>query len=271
MNKVKREETRKHEEARRGLSDDQIAALNLEDALKAKVHELALSIHAKNFHEEYDLIYDSYADVLDRRKGINPMSQEYIEQIRQKRKALGVSQLSDEGLAVSEDTFIVCENEAKKQIYADVTLKRPPAKTCVFCDKSLEEVGGRRLVAQRIKGVKLSAECMGGGNPDFPYKSVKLFDDLKAYVVVWGEKSLWTESAVNKAKNEFLTGHRPWFCQICGVRACMQCGSPINHPSGSDVLCSDGNTTHASILPCDCGCINPTCKKYQSFKSESSQ
>lgn len=158
---------------------------------------------------------------------------------------------------------MLCENETKKQIYADVTLKRPPAKTCIFCDKSLEEVGGKRLAAQKLKGVKLSAECIGGGNPAFPYKSVKLFDDLKVYVVVWGEKGLWTEAAVNKAKNEFLTGHRPWFCQICGARACMQCGSPINNPAGSDVLSSDGSSSYAPIFAGGCGCINPGCEKYR--------
>lgn len=263
MNKAKREEKRKYEEARRGLSEDKITTLNLEEALNAKVHELALSIHAENFSEEYDFMSDSHVDAKGRRKAINPMSQGYIEKIRAKREALGVSQLSGSGLAVSNDTLILCENEAKKQIYSDLTLKRPPAKTCIFCDKSLEEVGGKRLVAQKSKGVHLSNEYRGGGNPDYPFQSTKLFDDLGVYVVVWGERSLWIESTIEKAKNEFLTGYQPWFCQSCGNRVCLKCGSPLNHPSGSDVLHDDGNITHVSMLPCDFGCINPSCEKYQ--------
>lgn len=271
MNRAKREEARKYEEARRWLSDNQIAALNLEAVLKAKVQTKASSIHAEKFPEEYDFIYDSNVDANSRSKGINPMSQDYIEQIREKRKSLGVSQLSNRGLSVSNDTFILCENEAKKQIYSDVTLKRPPAKTCIFCDKSLEEVGGKRLVAQKSKGVHLSNEYRGGGNPDYPFQSTKLFDDLGVYVVVWGERSLWIESTIEKAKNEFLTGYQPWFCQSCGNRVCLKCGSPLNNPAGSDILHGDGSSSHAPMFAGGCDCINPSCEKHKSFKSESSQ
>jgi hypothetical protein len=90
---------------------------------------------------------------------------------------------------------------------------------------------------------------------------VKLFDDMGVYIVVWGEKGLWTQSAIDKAKNEFLTGYNPWFCQVCGNRVCMECGSPLNNPAGSDILHSDGSSSHAPIFPG--GCVNPSCEKFE--------
>lgn len=45
------------------------------------------------------------------KKGENPMSQEYIEQMRIKRLNLGVSQLSKSGMAVSDDTMNFCIKE----------------------------------------------------------------------------------------------------------------------------------------------------------------
>ena len=155
------------------------------------------------------------------------------------------------------------EDAVKSLNWSDLSHKRPPAKTCIFCDKSLEEVGGKRLVAQKLRGVSLSNQYKGGGNPDFPYQSVKLFDDLEVYITVWGEKSLLTQSAIDKAKNEFLTGYQPWFCQICGNTTCVKCGSPLNNPAGSDILHSDGSSSHAPIFAGGCGCINPRCEKYQ--------
>lgn len=154
------------------------------------------------------------------------------------------------------------EEDAKMHFNSDLTYKRPPSKTCVFCDKSIDEVGGKRLVAQKSKGISLSNEYKGGGNPDYPHQSVKLSDNLDVYVVVWGEKGLWTQSAIEKAKNEFLAGHHPWFCQICGNRTCEQCGSPVNNPYGSDHLADNGSSSHASIYS-DGGCTNPICEKYR--------
>lgn len=138
MNRVKKEEKRKHDEARKGLSEDQIAVLDLEDLIKAKIERLAQKIHVEKYSEEYDFMYDSISDAKDRSKGINPMRQDYIEKIKKKREALGVTQLSDSGKSVSNDTFELCIQEAKKQIYSDLS-QIPPSKTCVLCGRTLEE------------------------------------------------------------------------------------------------------------------------------------
>ena len=123
MNRYKKEMKRKHDEARKGLSKEKIAALDREDMIKENIEKLARQIHGERFSEEYDFTQDSIADAKDRRSGINPMSRGYIEKIRKKRVALGVSQLSENGMPISNDTRKLCENEARKQIYSDLSLK----------------------------------------------------------------------------------------------------------------------------------------------------
>lgn len=51
MNRVKKEEKRKHDEARKGLSEDQISVLDLEDLIKAKIERLALKIMSRNIQK----------------------------------------------------------------------------------------------------------------------------------------------------------------------------------------------------------------------------
>ena len=46
--------------------------------------------HLELFPEEYDYIYDSIADARDRARGLNPMSQSYIDKVNERRIKLGV-------------------------------------------------------------------------------------------------------------------------------------------------------------------------------------
>lgn len=268
MNRLKKEEMRKHEEARKGLSEDEILAVDLEDEINKKIEDLAKTIHVEKFPEEYDFMYDSSVDAKDRARGISPMRQEYIEKIAKKRSELGVTQLSASGMSVSDDTYQQCLEEAKLQIYSDIDIKRPPAETCVFCNKTLKEVGGKRLVAQRLRGVTLTNEKLGGGNKDFPRKCFELFSEPLVFMDCWGETKKWTDAAVLSAKNAYLNGKRPWFCQVCGERKCSECGSPINYPMGSDILYGDGRSSHAPIHPFDPGCNNLSCKKYKAWDKD---
>lgn len=113
MNRAKKEEKRKRDEARKGLTEDEVLAIDLEDEINKKIEKLARSIHAEKFPEEYDFMYDSGVDAQERSKGINPMSQEYIEKIRIKREELGVAQLTENGMPASDDTYRLCLEEAK--------------------------------------------------------------------------------------------------------------------------------------------------------------
>ena len=135
--------------------------------------------------------------------------------------------------------------------------KLSPADTCIFCGKRLDEIGGKRIVAQNSRGIILAKKPWHGR------KSFKLSDDKEVYLVVWGGKHEWTASMMEKAKETYAQGKRPWYCQICGGHTCSECGSPRKLPMGADILDEDGISRHVPILPCDLGCINPKCKKYR--------
>ena len=118
MNRFKKEEKIKYDEARKGLSKEQIDILDQKDKLDVKIDKLARKIHGDRFSEEFDFMYDSSLDASERAKGINPMNKEYIDEINKKRKDLGVSPLSENGMSISNDTFELCKKEATKIIIA---------------------------------------------------------------------------------------------------------------------------------------------------------
>jgi len=114
MNRLKKEEIRKRNEARKGLSLADIAALDHKEEIEKQIKLLADDIHIEKFPEEYDFMYDSSVDAGDRKKGINPMSKDYVDEINSKRLALGATALSESGMPTSNDTMAICVEEAKK-------------------------------------------------------------------------------------------------------------------------------------------------------------
>lgn len=110
--------------------------------------------------------------------------------------------------------------------------KYPPASTCIFCDKSLDEVGGQRLTAHWSLAVFPSSKPIGGGNPKAPNRPLRISSDPPVYLILRGLSSRWTPEHIAKAKALFLEGKRPWFCQVCGNRCCHECGTPIAAPLG---------------------------------------
>lgn len=116
MNRHKRKELRKLAQARSGLTTEQIVTLNAKDLAAQNLSDLASQIHREKFPEEYDFMYDSSWDAHDRKKGINPMKQEYIDAVNSRRVALGVSPLSESGMPRSGDSRVLCDEEALRLV-----------------------------------------------------------------------------------------------------------------------------------------------------------
>jgi hypothetical protein len=70
-------------------------------------------LHTALFSEEFDFTYDSIADVNDRRRGKNPMSDSYTVEVNKKRTDLGVSILSSNGLEIDQSGMRKCEEIAE--------------------------------------------------------------------------------------------------------------------------------------------------------------
>jgi len=100
-----------------------------------------------------------------------------------------------------------------------------PQKSCIICDRSIEETGGRRLVGRSI----------------FPFNDPNR--DLR-----------------ERIKRAVADGYKPWCCQLCANMVCKKCGSPYQRPMGYDCLSNDGGTYHVAIFPVNPGCINPSCE-----------
>ena len=72
------------------------------------INGIVRSVHGKLFTEEYLFMGDSITDANDRKKGINPMSDDYIKKIAERRRVLGFSPLSEAGESISYDTCQYC-------------------------------------------------------------------------------------------------------------------------------------------------------------------
>lgn len=146
---------------------------------------------------------------------------------------------------------------------SDQNKQRLPAHVCAICSKSLEEVGGKRIVGNQLRGVFLSDKPSGGGNPEYPAISKHVDDNPDVYLIIKGEKTKWTDEAIDRAIMIYFNGQHPWMCQVCAERKCSECGAPINYPVGCDVIDENGCISHYPMIPADLGCINPDCKKYR--------
>jgi len=83
---------------------------------KSDVMTLAKKIHIEKFPEEYDYQYDDSYDAKQRKKGINPMDSDYIEEVNNRRIKNGFTPLNNAGMAASNNTMEYCIEIAKKLI-----------------------------------------------------------------------------------------------------------------------------------------------------------
>lgn len=89
MNRVKKEELKRYQEARKGLTPEQIATVDAREAAEKHFAEDVQQMHRRLFPEEYDFFYDDFVDAQRRAQGTNPMPEEYIARTDARRAALG--------------------------------------------------------------------------------------------------------------------------------------------------------------------------------------
>ena len=111
MNRAKKEELKRQIELYKNIPSD--VALQLIQKNKL-IEKIAGELHVQKFPEEYDYQCDDSYDAKQRKKGINPMSLDYINAVNDRRQSLGVKPLNSAGLATSNDSMEMCIAEAKK-------------------------------------------------------------------------------------------------------------------------------------------------------------
>lgn len=116
MNRAKKEEIKRYKAARAGLSPDEVAAVDRRDAHQKAIMDLARTLHAEQFPEEGDFFYDSTSEADNRKRGINPMSEEYIKRVDERRIQMGFAPLPPSGLPRSQETMEYCIEQARKQL-----------------------------------------------------------------------------------------------------------------------------------------------------------
>ena len=146
----------------------------------------------------------------------------------------------------------------------------PPAQECLVCRKDIQLIGGQRMVAQTLRGTTVSEEFVVGGYQNFR-QCARLLEDRDLYLITWGEPDIFSNEALDRARNEYLSGKHPWFCQKCGKRQCSLCGEPIGRPLASTYILDDGRTFYAALSGYNPGCINSGCKNYRYWSQNSSQ
>jgi len=129
MNRFKKEENKKYQEIVKNMSNEDRKNYDFLLDLQTNFNSLVKELHVKLFPEEYDFFYDSNVDANRRRLDENPMSEEYINKMNEKRIKLGYLPLSENGYAQDGDkTFKYC----KKLISSEIEYKELAKDNNVF-------------------------------------------------------------------------------------------------------------------------------------------
>lgn len=113
----------------------------------------------------------------------------------------------------------LCFQKARRNVLSRLELRRPPAKTCCLCGRDYKQLGGGRIVAQRVRGIRLADIQMAGEPANTQGRSLRIFDNLHA--IVWGEKDLWSNEAMSRVTEQLQNGAHPWMCSRCTNRTCQ--------------------------------------------------
>jgi hypothetical protein len=144
----------------------------------------------------------------------------------------------------------------------------PPAPSCVICGNTLEKIGGRRIVAQKARGFAISNKRRTKADYDNFITCDHLSEDNPKYFVVWGEPERMTDEVIERIRQTFLAGLRPWGCSayLCFSSQCRSCGKGNNWQHGSSIIYSDGIIKYCWIVPADLGCSNCSCTNFRDME-----
>lgn len=133
---------------------------------------------------------------------------------------------------------------------------RLPAQTCVFCQRSLDDVGGHRMIWSSTAGVIVRMHTDAIGNIPSRALVTPLPEPYSGSLLV-----LWPpdEPTMDLALEQWTNRQRPWICQLCAHRRCDRCGSPEKSPFGSDIIDDNGRSLHVPRLPGPAGCVREGC------------
>jgi len=117
MTKFKEIEKAKYNETVKDMDPEDKEIYDLLKSFRDNFDNMANKLHVELFREEHDFVYDSGVDASERKKGNNPMSQEYIKTMDDKRVALGFNPLGKSGYPLEcDDTLRYCEKLISKDI-----------------------------------------------------------------------------------------------------------------------------------------------------------
>jgi hypothetical protein len=123
---------------------------------------------------------------------------------------------------------------------------------CIFCQKPISEIGGRKLVNTSSIKILISDTP----TTDSEYQCIQLEDEPRKYLLLKGSK--WTDESIHRVVSLITDDFKPWFCQVCSHKTCNKCGNPSQHVQGADLL----NGSHCGIFPIQIGCVSRSCENH---------
>lgn len=144
--------------------------------------------------------------------------------------------------------------------------QRKPAERCAVCNSTLEETGGKRLIATPTNVISLCTIQTTLGSVRHSARTIRLTDNYRDVIVVISGEALWTDEVAERIRVVSQEGLRPWFCQRCvDHQICKLCSTPLSRVPVADYLEDDGRTLHASFLTGFAqSCSNSACRSVSS-------
>lgn len=140
-----------------------------------------------------------------------------------------------------------------------------PFTRCLICDGTSDMVhGNSRIAAQAQRGITVLEEPDPRKGKDILYCGSRQVQQLPpVFVTLWGDSDIWNESLLDRAAQQVMAGFRPWYCQLCGDRACPVCRVPYQLSEDSDCVLDSGEVGYQIFMAQRVPCLNRCCLAYR--------